>query len=266
MSGAVIENASLNLATLKSASFDRKLHAALSAGFPAVGLIHEEMQRLGAEGLKELRLSELLVSDIVGVSGWMSGDRSSRSVAIFQAERAFELAAEVRCDLVVAEPEAGPVDPIAGAVDFHGLCRLAEPYGVRVGLEFNGGFQQVKDVAAAWEIVQGAEAENGGLVVDAFHFHWGGSTVDMLEGVPGKSIFLVQVSDCMERPRYEVEDGDRVYPGEGAIALEPLVAAMKGKGYAGYYSLEVLNEDYWQEDPMIVARDAMRAVRRLQVG
>jgi len=256
---------SLNLATIRAASFERKLHAAYTAGFSAVGLLRHEIEESGEEGLTELQLSGLRVSELVSVSGWADVDSTSRTIALAKAEQTFELARDLGCDIVVAEPDRGPVDLVTAAGQFRELCRLADPYGMLVGLEFSGAAARVKDLAASWQLVEAAEADNGGLVLDTFHFHLGGSTLRMLEPVPGDKIFLVQVSDSMHLPRHELADCHRLYPGEGTISLEPILAALGEKGYAGYYSLEVLNEGYWQEDPVIVARDGMRAMRRLQL-
>ena len=102
-------------------------------------------------------------------------------------------------------------------------------------------------------------------MLDTFHCYRGGSTPDMLAPIPGERIFLVQISDCMDLPRYELEDRHRLYPGAGAIPLEPLFSALGAKGFDGYYSLELMNEDYWLEDPAVVAQDGMRALRRLDI-
>jgi len=256
---------SLNLATIRPASFPRKLQAAYGAGFPAVGLWYDELRELSQEDLKELHLSGLAVSELVGVSGWMEVDRMSRTIALARAEEAFEAAVNLRCEVVVAAPAEEATDLVQAASHFRELCRLAQPFPVKVGLEFHGDAQAIKDIAAAWQVVESAEAQNGGVVLDTFHCYRGGSSVEMLAPVPGDRILLVQVSDCMELPRYELDDRHRLYPGEGAIPLEPLLAAVRDKGYSGYYSLELMNEDYWLEDPATVARDGMRALRRLEI-
>jgi sugar phosphate isomerase/epimerase len=256
---------SLHLETLGPASLEQKLYAAVTAGFPAVGLVESEMVEHGDEGLKELRLNDLDVAEIVGVSGWMDEDRTSRLVAIARAERTFSLAAEVNASVVVAWCPPQLIDPVVAAREFAQLCRLAEPYGVRVGLEFISRREYVKDLASAWEIVEVAGADNGGLTIDLFHFHVGGSTPLMLESVPGEKIFLVQVSDCADLPRHELSDRHRVYPGTGELSLGPLLALLAHKGYSGYYSLEMHNEDYWQQDPIVVAREGLRSMRRLDI-
>jgi 2-keto-myo-inositol isomerase len=173
------------------------------------------------------------------------------------------LAAKVCAALVVAEAPLHPLDDLALADRFGELCRLAQSYRVRVGLEFSGFAEQVKDLATAWRVVEQAGLDNGGLVIDTFHFHKGGSSLEMMEPLPGDRIFLVQIADCPEMPRHEMQNRHRIYPGAGAIAFEPLLATLYDKNYAGYYSLELYNEDYWLEDPRVVAKDALRSMRQL---
>lgn len=261
----MLDRASLNLATIGPGNFEDRLHAAFAADFAAVGLLRTEMEKEGEAGLEELRMSQLAVSELVGVTGWMDEDRTARMVAMAQAEETFELATRAGCLLVIAYPTEESTDTPAAARSFRELCGLAARQGRRVGLEFTGDHPQVKDLETAWGIVDAAEAENGGVVIDTFHFWWGESTLAMLEAVPAEKVFLVQVSDCLEMPRRQVHNGHRVYPGMGAVPLEPLLAALRGKGYSGYYSLELQNEDYWRENPVTVAREGLRAMRRLDI-
>jgi len=256
---------SLNLATIRPASFLRKLEAASGAGFRAIGLWYDEFRQLGDGDLREFRLSGLAVSEMVGASGWMDSDRMSRTIAFARAEEMFEAAAKLDCPVVVAEPDPRATDPTRAAGDFRELCRLAEPFSVRVGLHFDGAAATINNIAAAWQVVDASEAHNGGIVLDTFHCYRGDSTPDMLAPIPGERIFLVQISDCMDLPRYELEDRHRLYPGAGAIPLDSLISALGGKGFDGYYSLEMMNEDYWLEDPALVAQDGMRALRRLDI-
>jgi len=256
---------SLNLATIRPASFLRKLEAASGAGFRAIGLWYDEFKQLGDGELREFRLSGLAVSEMVGVSGWMDPDRMSRTIALAGAEEMFEHAAKLHCPVVVAAPDLQARDLTRAAGDFRELCRLAEPFSVQVGLHFDGAAATINNIAAAWQVVDASEAHNGGIVLDTFHCYRGGSTLDMLAPIPGDRILLVQLNDCMDLPRYELEDRHRLYPGAGAIPLEPLLGALGEKGFDGYYSLELMNEDYWLEDPALVAQEGMRALRRLDI-
>jgi sugar phosphate isomerase/epimerase len=259
------DRAALNLVTLGPASLETKLYAAATAGFSAVGLLREEMEQAGESGREELRLTDLRTAELMGLSGWTDSSPTGRSLAFAQAEAAFQMAADLGCSVVIAWPPQEPVEFVAAARAFADLCRLAQPFSVQVALEFLGNCSGVNTVAAAWEIVELAEAPNGGLVLDTFHFYRGGSALEMLDPVPGDKILHLQDSDSVDMPRHELEDRHRVYPGEGAIPLDPLLAAVREKGYSGYYSLELHNEAYWQEDPVVVAREGLRAMRRLDI-
>jgi 4-hydroxyphenylpyruvate dioxygenase len=257
--------AALHLATLGPGDLERRLYAATQAGFAAVGVSCEELQQRGDEGLQELRLSMVPVAELGALTGWMDSSRSARTLALVTADDTFELAAQLGCSVVTAWPSREPFEPLSAATQFADLCRAAKEHGVRVGLEFLGHSEYMPDLARAWEIVEGADAPNGGLVIDTFHFHVGGSALDMLEPIPGEKIHLVQVSDGPNLPRRELRDGHRLYPGSGELALEPLLAALRAKDYAGYYILELHNEEYWQEDPMVVAREGFRSMERLDL-
>ncbi|MFB3882347.1 MAG: sugar phosphate isomerase/epimerase family protein [Armatimonadota bacterium] len=257
--------AALNLATLGPTSLERKLYAAASSGFAAVGLSQAELDAPGERGREELRLSELAVAELEAATGWMAPGRTARTIALMQAEALFAAAAEVGASLAIAWPSDEPVDRLAAATYFGDLCRAAEPLGLRVGLEFLGGSATVPDLSTAWEIVEMAEADNGGLVLDTFQFFRGNPAIDAVEPIPGERIYLVQVSDAPELPATELRDGHRLYPGTGALALEPLLAAIREKGYTGWYSLELHNEEYWAQDPALIAAQGFRAMQRMDL-
>jgi len=261
----VANRAALNLCTLGPISLERKLYAASTAGFAAVGVGQAELEAPGERGMEELRLSELAVAELEAVSGWMAPGRTARTVALMQAESLFATAAEIGAGLVIAWPSDEPVDLVAAASYFGDLCRAAEPLGVRVGLEFLGASATVPDLATAWEIVEMADAANGGIVIDTFHFFRGGSSIGAVERIPGERIHLVQVSDAPELPPAELGDEHRLYPGTGALALEPLLAAIRAKDYRGWYSLELHNEEYWAEDPAVIAAQGFRSMQRMDL-
>jgi len=256
---------SLHLATLGPASIEQKLYAAGRAGFSAVGLTLGELEEPGERTRQELLLSELSVMELEAVSGWLDPGRTARSVALVQAEAAFAAAAEIGAEVVLAWPAETPVEPLSLAGYFGDLCRAADPFGIRIGLEFLGRSATVKDLSTAWHVVEIAEAINGGLVIDTFNFLVGGSTLEMIEQIPAEKIFLVQVSDAPDLPVSELYDHHRLYPGTGSARLESLIAAIRAKGYEGPWSLELHNEEYWEEDPIIVAAEGFRALRRLDL-
>ncbi|HUU54615.1 MAG TPA: hypothetical protein VMY87_06830, partial [Armatimonadota bacterium] len=159
--------AALNLRTLgPDRTLEQKFYAAAAAGFSVVGLSQADLDTPDERGRQELHLSDLAVAELEGISGWMQSGTTARSLALVQAERIFETAAEIGASLVLAWPSDEPVEPLAAATYFGDLCRAAQPFGVRVGLEFLGGSPVLEDLASAWRIVEVAEMDNGGLVID----------------------------------------------------------------------------------------------------
>ena len=71
---------------------------------------------------------------------------------------------------------------------------------------------------------------------------------------------MVHINDAPAKDPQRIEDGDRLLPGEGVIALERLVAEVVGRGYRGPWSIETFNPEYWRQDPLEVARRARAAL------
>lgn len=90
--------------------------------------------------------------------------------------------------------EAG-VDDLAES--FSALCRRAAEHGLLVHLEFTP-FPPVPDLATAWEVVSRAGEDNGGILLDAWHFFRGNPDLELLGRIPGHRIMAVQLSDGSE--------------------------------------------------------------------
>jgi len=261
----------LNLITIRNAPLAKKLEIARATGYDGVGLWVDETDQAardgeGIEGVSHaLKNHGLAAAELCFVGGWMYPQEGTRAGAYEHAEHAFRMAHALNCGCVVACASGDSGELEEAASDFGELCDLARRLGVRVALEFLGGAQQVKDVRTAWQIVELAGRANGGLLIDTFHFYKGGSDLADLEPLTGDKVFLVHINDAPDLPPAEVEDGDRVFPGDGALPLEVIAATLSSKGYAGFFSLELFNEDYWAADPYMVAQEGMRSLRRVGI-
>jgi len=130
------------------------------------------------------------------------------------------------------------------------LSDLAEPYGVKIALEFVGHPQcTVNTFDQAYDIVEAVDRENVGLVLDAFHFHAMGSDLEDLKKADGSKIFIFHIDDTEDFPIGFLTDEDRVWPGLGAIDLESILTILNEKGYSGPASVEIFRPEYYQLDP-----------------
>lgn len=144
------------------------------------------------------------------------------------------------------------------------MASVAAADGVMVGFEFLGfPTCSVNTLAAARAIVEEVDDPRVGLVIDAFHFHAGGSRLEDLDGLPGDHLFIVHLDDAEPGDPAALTDAQRLWPGEGVIPLRPLLERLERIGYRGAYSLELFRPEYWAMDPADVARWGLERMKRL---
>jgi len=121
----------------------------------------------------------------------------------------------------------------------------------------------VQTLDLAHEIVRATDRKNLGLVIDSFHFYAGGSTIEMVEAADPKLIYVFHINDAENLPREQLEDRHRLLPGLGILPLRELVTAFRKIGYDKVASVEIFRPEYWQMDPLQLARDARVATERV---
>jgi sugar phosphate isomerase/epimerase len=81
---------------------------------------------------------------------------------------------------------------------------------------------------------------NIGLLLDAWHWHHAGATVDDIIKAGKSRIVVVHVADAAKKTPEEVRDNERLMPGEGVINLVGFFQALKKIGYTDSVSPEPL--------------------------
>ena len=152
---------------------------------------------------------------------------------------------------------------------FAARCDRAADHGLRVHLEFSRS-RRPCDVASAARVVAAAGRANGGLMLDAWHLHWGAGSPEDLAGHPGTLFTGVQLSDA---PATEPEDfayatrHRRLLPGRGAAHPERLVAALRRIGCRAPVSVEAFDtERVAQVGGRVFAREVADATRAALAG
>ena len=206
--------------------------------------------------LNGVRLS--LLADGRMDRGTLEGDLPPRLAVCRALGAAYLLAVPPRLRGLSAKPA------LAGIREALELARdRAAPAGVRVAFEFLGfGDCPINSPALAGAAVAGVDGV--ALVLDSCHWHAaGGGTLDRF---PVERIAMVHLNDAPAKPPREIEDADRLLPGEGVIRLGELLRALTAGGYGGPFSLETFNPAYWTEEPAAVARRGRAALARLFGG
>ena len=175
-----------------------------------------------------------------------------------------QLAQSIGCPTIVVVPSPTPdrtilwpqvVDEYVAVL--RDLGAIAAEYNIRLAFEFLGfGWCSVRTPRGAWEIVQKTDRENVGMIIDAAHFYAGGARLIELEHLDGKCIFAFHIDDLEDTPREAISDATRLFPGYGIVPLEKICTILRAIGYDGHCSVELFRPEYWQRDPLAVAREA----------
>jgi 2-keto-myo-inositol isomerase len=140
---------------------------------------------------------------------------------------------------------------------------VAAEQGRRIAFEYHGYARcTINRLDQATAILDDLGDPQVGIVIDAFHFHVGGSSLDDLAALDPDRLLIVHLADVDHGDRSRLGKPNRVLPGDGVLPLAPLVDAVQRTGYDGPYSLELFREEYWAMDPMIVARRGIESMRR----
>jgi sugar phosphate isomerase/epimerase len=141
---------------------------------------------------------------------------------------------------------------------------------VRLGMEFLGPMYMHTRLPNEfiWQMKETLEfakecGPNIGLVLDAWHWHHSGATIDDILHAGKSRIVTVHVSDARKQAPDEVRDNQRVLPGEGAIDLVGFFQALQKIGYEDAVSPEPLGRIPPGTSPEEGARMGLESTRAI---
>jgi 4-hydroxyphenylpyruvate dioxygenase len=146
------------------------------------------------------------------------------------------------------------------------LVQVAQECGqrsLRAALEFQADSAFGNNLQTAALLVADAGSPHLGICLDAFHWHIGPSKTEDLAYLTAGNLFHVQLCDLADTPRELARDSARILPGEGDIALTPLIDHLRRIDYRGCVSLELLNPQLWQVPPLQLGEIGMTALRKI---
>jgi len=255
--------------------YEQFVKLAADAGFPGVDVDMGWAQQHGGAGA----LRDLLASHNQKPGGWgpavqWRDDIAKLDEGLTALDAQAKIARELGIDSCATYILPSSDLPLAENWSFHvqRLRRIAEVlahHGLRFGLEFVAPHHLRRKWKHEFIFTPGqmlelaAEVgENVGLLVDCFHVHTAGEPQQRVAEIPAGKIVLAHLNDAPKLPVHEVEDGNRLLPGEGAIDTAAFVAALKRAGYDGPVSLEVFSADLRAMPPLDAAKRAWAATQR----
>jgi 2-keto-myo-inositol isomerase len=254
----------LNGATVMTTPTPRSLEVARETGYVGIEARTERLLNAAAEvraTASVVRPKDVLTLNGVALTVQADG-RMDRRLIEDDLRPRLQICRDIGAPYLLAIPPRAPGletrRAISGTRDALELARdRADRMGIRIAFEFLGfGDCPINTPAIATVTVDGIEGID--LVLDSCHWHASGA--QPLDGYPIDRLALVHLNDAPAKPPREIEDADRVLPGEGVINLKALIHELRAGKYAGPWSLETFNPNHWAQDPEDIARRGYAAI------
>jgi sugar phosphate isomerase/epimerase len=225
--------------TFRDATLPELAAAAADAGFSAVTLTPELFVRSGGEAANLQRhVDDLgvrvtfvdgLCSALPGTPAPSSSDGTFTDPNEATLDDCIHIAHATGAGAINLVHVGGRATPVSALADaFAAACARARDAGLRLAIEFLPG-TGIPDLATAAAIVREADAPNGSVLLDTWHFTRGGGALADLDPPAVALVGGLQVSDRspeQDREPYVPRRG-RKLPGDGALPLGEIVARVR---------------------------------------
>ena len=144
------------------------------------------------------------------------------------------------------------------------VADLGAPHGIRYYLE-PVAWTPLAPLARAVEVIDTAERENVGLVLDFWHLWQGGTTPDDIARLDRRVISGVDFADALGPSGSGTPDQRSrcVWPGEGDIPLREWAAAVRSTGFDGWWDNELYSPPHWESaDPFAIGAGLLEVLRK----
>jgi sugar phosphate isomerase/epimerase len=259
----------LNQGTIPAPLLDGAVDIAHVSGYRGIGIWMQQVDRYFAAGGDLARIANKLsatgldVAEINFLRDWAYAPVLEREIRA-EVCRMCETAKQLNGDLITAAAFGDGALSLA-TKNFREVCTIAADYDCRVALEFLP-WAKICDLRMALEIVNGASQENGGVLLDSFHFFMGGSRLEDLNEETLSRVFHVHLSDFDQSLKGDLlflTRNKRVYPGGGTFPLNLLLDALEKYSFQQWCTIEVLSEELRTANPSIVAKEALQSLASL---
>ena len=249
LSGGAIPHSDSEYSTF---DFRDRVEAMGRAGFTGMGLWHADivhtLQKYSFREMKQILDDNGIVHlELEFLNDWfVQGDARVKS----DEWRSFFLqAAEAMSarHIKVGDFE-GKTTPMPVLIEeFSRLCADAANVGTNIVFELMP-ISMINTLADTLMMLEGANAPNGGLILDSWHVVKIGIPYEEVARIPRHYLLGVELNDgYLQAPAgMDIEEettGHRKFCGEGEFELKGLVKAIQATGYDGPWGIEVLNLD-----------------------
>jgi sugar phosphate isomerase/epimerase len=231
-----------------------RIEAAAAAGFQGMGLLHQDVataeREYGMAGIRSmLEDNGLIHLELELLTNWWTDGPLRRESDRVRREL-LSAAEALGARHIKIGPDISDVhwNHDRWVTEFAALAAEAQEAGTKVGLEFLP-WSNVKTIHDGLRLVQDADHQAGGLVIDVWHTERAHTPPADLAAVPLRYIIGVEISDAdsvVVGTLFEDTRDRRRLCGQGSFDLEGFITALRSVGWAGPWGVEILADDYRQ--------------------
>lgn len=264
----------LNMSTINSSKVPlrEQLKIAAEAGYDGVELWLRDIEQFNKSGgdlvtlRKEIDDLGLQVESAIAFGKWIVNDPKERAAGLEMCKRDMELIRALGGRLMAAPPagatQGEKVDLNAAVDRYRALLEIGRARDVIPQVELWGFSKNLSTLSEVLYVAAGANHPDSCILLDVYHLYKGGSDFSNISLVPGAKMHVLHMNDYPSQPpRAEIQDADRVYPGDGVAPLPMILRTLAQGGFAGVLSLELFNPTYWKQDPREVAKTGLSKMR-----
>jgi sugar phosphate isomerase/epimerase len=230
--------------------FKDRVVAAAKAGFAGIGLKEADLAHiLERRSLKEMKRilddNGIKHVELEFLTDWfLTGEKKKKS------DRTRQMLLTAAEALGARHIKVGDFDmqttPMPRLIEsFAALCAEAANYGTKILFELIVD-AMIRTLPETLEMVQGADAKNGGIMIDLWHIVKLRIPYEDVARIPARYLLGVELNDgTLECPWSLHEDtvNHRKFCGEGEFDVKGFVASLLKAGYTGPWGIEVLSQD-----------------------
>lgn len=230
--------------------FEDRVAAAARAGFTGIGIkeadLEHTLQRMSLKEMKRvLDDNGIKHVELEFLTDWFQEGEKKK-----QSDKTKHLLLTAAEALGARHIKVGDFDmnvvPMPRLIEsFAALCADAANYGTRILFELIVD-AMIRTLPETLEMVQGADAKNGGIMLDLWHIVKLGIPYEDVARIPPQYVLGIELDDgTLQCPWSLHEDtiNHRKFCGEGEFDVKGFVRLMRKAGYDGPWGIEVLSEE-----------------------
>ena len=235
---------------------------------PWLGEINKYTQGGGTLSDLKKRLSDagLKVESAIGFANWVVDDEKRRKKGLEDAKRDMDIVAAIGGTRMAAPPAGatrkGQEIPLPAIAErYRALLEVGEKAGVVPMLEVWGFSSNLHRLGQTCYVITEADHKNACALLDVYHIYKGGSGHAGMKALSESGFPVLHMNDYPKKPKHEINDSDRVYPGDGVGPLDMILSDMAANGSNAVLSLELFNREYWKQDANEVVKTGLAKMK-----